>query len=446
MYAVIDIETSGGKFGEERIIEVAVYRFDGREIVDQFISLVNPEVHIQPYVQKLTGITPHMVRRAPKFYEIAKRIVEITEDAVFVAHNVNFDYRVVQEEFARLGYDFQRRTLDTIIHTQRLIPGLKAYGLETVCEALGIINTSRHRADGDARATVKLLSILLSKDTDKKIEETARNRKDTTPDHDFSKLTAGLYNTTGLYYIHNKEGKVIYLGQSRNLRNQIDRHFLATNERALQLQAEADSIQIEPTGSELIARIVEHMELKKLKPELNKNTDKYTLSQGLYIDVNDDKSVRSIRIHKVKKDLPLIYLSDESTGLELAAKWCRNFNIQPKDVAMSFQMEAMQSFYNENLEVQRIKSTSVAKRVWKTAFPFTNALLIDKGRKTGEKSVVLMEDSKIRGYGYFELEIQMSDLETVKNSITHISSSSYLTSLVYDHFKKGKFDEIRTYS
>ena len=177
MYAVIDIETSGGKFGEERVIEVAIFKYEDGEIIDQFISLVNPEGPIQPYVQKLTGINPKMVRRAPKFHEIAKRIVEVTEDAVFVAHNVNFDYRVIQEEFARLGYDYQRRTLDTITHAQRLIPGLKAYGLETLCEALGILNTNRHRADGDARATVKLLSILLDKDTEKKIEKIAPKAK-----------------------------------------------------------------------------------------------------------------------------------------------------------------------------------------------------------------------------------------------------------------------------
>lgn len=445
MYAVIDIETSGGKFGEERVIEVAVYRFDGKEIVDQFISLVNPQSNIQPYVQKLTGITPNMVRRAPKFHEVAKRIVEVTQDAIFVAHNVNFDYRVIQEEFARLGYDFQRKTLDTITHSQRLIPGLKAYGLETLCEALGIINSNRHRADGDARATVKLLSLLLSKDTEKKIEGLARQRKDTTPDHNFSKLTASLYNTTGLYYIHNAKGEVIYLGQSKNLRNQIDRHFLATNERALQLQSEADSIQIEETGSELIARMVEHLELKKLTPPLNKRTDKYTLSHGVFIDTNEDLSVRTIRVQKIKKDRPYLHVDDEDAGIEFAAHYCRNFGLEPKDVAMSFQLERMQAKYNAFLEPAKIRVTAINKRVWRTAFPFKNALLIDEGRKTGEKSVVVMEDGKVRGYGFFELEFQMADLDTVKRSMTSIASSTYLSSLVYDHFRRGKFLEVRTY-
>ncbi|KAB2806779.1 exonuclease domain-containing protein [Phaeocystidibacter luteus] len=445
MYAVIDIETSGGKFGEERVIEVAIFKYEDGEIIDQFISLVNPEGPIQPYVQKLTGINPKMVRRAPKFHEIAKRIVEVTEDAVFVAHNVNFDYRVIQEEFARLGYDYQRRTLDTITHAQRLIPGLKAYGLETLCEALGILNTNRHRADGDARATVKLLSILLDKDTEKKIEKIARNRQDTTPDHDFSDLTSKLYNTTGLYYIHNRAGEVIYIGQSNNLRNKIDRHFLATNERALQLQADADSIHIEPTGSELIALITEHLELKKLSPALNKRTDKYTLSFGLFMDSDDDKTVRQVRVQKVKKEQPVIHVSDENVGIEIAGKFCRNFDINPKDVALSRQLDRMQAAYNEHLEPKKIKALSVKKRVWRTALPFTNALLIDQGRKTGEKSVVVWEDGKLRGYGYFDLEYQLSDIDTVKRAMTSIASSSYLSSLVYEHYRKGKFSEIRTY-
>ena len=103
LYAVIDVETTGGKAGEEGVTEIAVFLFDGHEIVDQFITLVNPERRIHHFVQQLTGITPKMVARAPKFPEIAKRLVQMTDGAVFVAHNAPFDYRMIQDEFARLG-------------------------------------------------------------------------------------------------------------------------------------------------------------------------------------------------------------------------------------------------------------------------------------------------------------------------------------------------------
>ena len=113
MYAILDIETTGGKYNEEGITEIAIYKFDGNEVMDQFISLINPERDIQPFVVKLTGINNKMLRNAPKFYEVAKRIIEITEDCILVAHNAEFDYRILSLEFERLGFDYQKKTICT---------------------------------------------------------------------------------------------------------------------------------------------------------------------------------------------------------------------------------------------------------------------------------------------------------------------------------------------
>ena len=121
MYAILDIETTGGKFNQEGITEIAIYKFDGHKIVDQFISLVNPERDIQPFVVNLTGINSKMLRSAPKFYEIAKRIVEITTDCILVAHNAQFDYRILKTEFRRLGFDFERENLCTVELSKKLI-------------------------------------------------------------------------------------------------------------------------------------------------------------------------------------------------------------------------------------------------------------------------------------------------------------------------------------
>ena len=114
MYAILDLETTGGKYNEEGVTEVAIYKFDGHKVVDQFISLVNPERPIQAFVVGLTGINNAMLRNAPKFYEVAKRIIEITQDCIIVAHNAQFDYRILQLEFDRLGYDYQRKSLCTV--------------------------------------------------------------------------------------------------------------------------------------------------------------------------------------------------------------------------------------------------------------------------------------------------------------------------------------------
>jgi DNA polymerase-3 subunit epsilon len=169
LYAILDIETTGGQFNEEGITEIAIYKFDGHEIVDQFISLINPEIPIQPFVVKLTGINNEMLRGAPKFFEVAKRIIEMTNDCVLVAHNASFDYRILRTEFRRLGYDFNIKTLCTVELSQRLMPEQPSHSLGKLVRALGIPMADRHRASGDAMATVKLFKMLLDKDLEKTI-------------------------------------------------------------------------------------------------------------------------------------------------------------------------------------------------------------------------------------------------------------------------------------
>ena len=169
MYAVLDIETTGGKFNEEGITEIAIYRFDGHTVVDQFITLVNPEKPIQEFVVKLTGINNKMLRNAPKFFEIAKRVVEITKDCILVAHNAEFDSRILATEFRRLGFNFEANSLCTVELSRKLIPDEDSYSLGKLCKSLGIPMSNRHRASGDALATVQLFKLLLDKDKDKRI-------------------------------------------------------------------------------------------------------------------------------------------------------------------------------------------------------------------------------------------------------------------------------------
>ena len=172
MYAIVDVETTGGKFNEEGITEIAIFRYDGERIVDQFSSLINPQREIQPFVERLTGINSKMLINAPKFFEVAKRIVEITEGAVMVAHNAEFDYRMIRTEFKRLGFEFERQSLCTVDLAQKLIPDLPSYKLGKLVRSLGIPISDAHRAHGDAQATVELFKVLLEKDSEKEIIST----------------------------------------------------------------------------------------------------------------------------------------------------------------------------------------------------------------------------------------------------------------------------------
>lgn len=317
MYAVLDIETTGGKYNEEGITEIAIHKFDGHEVVDRFISLVNPEREIQPFVANLTGINNKMLRTAPKFHEVAKRIVEITEGTVIVAHNAQFDYRILRTEFRRLGYEYERKTICTVDLSKKLIPDAESHSLGKLVRSLGIAVSDRHRANGDALATLKLFKLLLNKDSDKSIIKAVIRAENLGV---LSQRQIDIVNQlpaeTGLYYMYNKDGDLIYLGKSSNIQKEVNRHFTNDDKKARQLQKETRKVTFELTGSELIAMLKEHEELVRNKPRHNIWQDR--------IEPNDDHLSNG---HIEMKDLMgrefLIIDKGRSVG-ERSAIWIKN--------------------------------------------------------------------------------------------------------------------------
>lgn len=270
MYAILDIETTGGKYNEEGITEIAIHRFDGHRVVDQFISLVNPEREIQPFVVNLTGINNKMLRSAPKFHEVAKRIVEITADTVLVAHNAQFDYRILRTEFRRLGYNFERKTLCTVDLSKKLIPDAESHSLGKLVRSLGIAVSDRHRANGDALATLKLFKLLLAKDSDKRIiQEIVRDESLGELSPKQLDIVEQMPAETGVYYMHNKDGEIIFLGKSKNIKKRVNQHFTNNGEKARALQKETKKVTFEKTGSELVALLKEEEELRRNSPKYN---------------------------------------------------------------------------------------------------------------------------------------------------------------------------------
>jgi DNA polymerase-3 subunit epsilon len=163
LFVIIDIETTGNNSKYGKITELAVYQHNGQYITNIYSTLINPGIDIPFYITRLTGIDNEMVKNAPKFHEVAKKIIELTSGRVFVAHNVKFDYAFIKEEFNRLGYNFNTKTLCTVQLAKKLLPGHNSYSLGKLCSDLGIEINGRHRASGDALATVKLFEILLKK-------------------------------------------------------------------------------------------------------------------------------------------------------------------------------------------------------------------------------------------------------------------------------------------
>ena len=274
MYTIIDLETTGGKFNEESIIEVAAYRFDGNSIKDQFISLVNPQRDIHPYVEKLTGITSKMVKTAPKFHEIAKRVVEITSDSILVAHNAQFDYRILQLEFKRLGYEFSMKSLCTVILSQELLPEQESYKLGRLSRSLGIPLKDRHRASGDALATVELFKILLEKDIEQNIiKKSIVEFPGESMNSLFKETIESLNNDVGVFYIYNKNKKLIYIDYSKDIKNKVVKLFTSKKFIPKYVQNNFKSIKVHKTGNISISVIKALNEIRTLNPKINNNID-----------------------------------------------------------------------------------------------------------------------------------------------------------------------------
>lgn len=310
MYVILDIETTGGKFNEEGITEIAIYKYDGHQVVDQLITLVNPEREIQPFVVRLTGINSDMLRNAPKFHEIAKRIVEMTEGCIVVAHNAVFDYRILKTEFRRLGFDFQRETLCTVALTKKLIPDLDSYSLGKLCKSLGIPVSNRHRAEGDAVATVKLFKILIDKDSEKTIIKShIKNGIEKELSSKFQKILDDLPSSTGLFYIHQDDGEILYLGKGKNIKKSVNKIFLKTSKKAKLLQKTLTSVSYEETGNELISIIKFYNELTVNKPKFNlffpKKNTKIEFSNSNLIIVNKGRNANEKSIVLIENDVLL---------------------------------------------------------------------------------------------------------------------------------------------
>ena len=270
MYAILDIETTGGNFNEEGITEIAIYKFNGQTIVDQFISLINPEKPIQEFVVRLTGISNKMLKNAPKFHEVAKRIIEITSDCILVAHNTSFDYRVLKTEFHRLGYDYYRNTICTVELSQQLMLDQPSYSLGKLSKSLGIPMSNRHRASGDALATVELFKLLLDKDIHKTIVQSSIRYFDNKNDQRRLKnLLEETPTVQGIFYMHDATGKVIYLGKGKNIKNEINKLFLKVTKRAKKIQDRVQKISFDTTGNKLFTMLKYHLEVEALFPKYN---------------------------------------------------------------------------------------------------------------------------------------------------------------------------------
>tara|TARA_B100000768_G_scaffold53900_1_gene52396 strand:- start:1923 stop:3299 length:1377 start_codon:yes stop_codon:yes gene_type:complete len=454
LYAILDIETTGGKYNEEGITEIAIYKFDGHQIVDQFFSLVNPEKNIQPFVINLTGINNQMLRNAPKFHEVAKRIIEITDDCTIVAHNAQFDNRILSTEFDRLGYSFEKNMLCTVELSKKLIPDLPSYSLGKLVRSLGIPITDRHRAQGDAKATVELFKLLLEKDIEKVIiTDTIKKDPKKQLEPKLLDIIESAPTNTGVYYMHRKNGKIIYVGKSKNIKKRLIQHFTNDNKKSKKIQLEVVSVSYEETGNDLIAQLKESQEIKQLKPIFN-HALKNNIFQSQLYSYNDERGYINLRIEKVptekEEEKNIIttftnYQQGKSFLYKITDEFhlCQKLNHLEKTEGACFNHDLKmcngaciesETHVNYNLRVQKF--------INKSSYEFDDMLLIDKGRSIQEHSVILIKNGTYRGYGFFNLNFQINNPEVLKSIINVMENNRDTQHIIQSYLRKHKVQKI----
>lgn len=407
MFAIIDVETTGLNPAGEKITEIAVYLHDGHQVTAEFQTLLNPEKRIPHQITGLTGISNRMVADKPRFCEIAKEIVEITDGRIIVGHNVSFDYRFLRAEYKRLFYDFKRKTLCTKQLSRKLLPGRRSYGLGSLCRELNIVNESRHRAAGDAMATVKLLEHLRSLEDDiLKLSLKGLNSNLS------KKIIDHLPEETGVYYFIDGAGEIIYIGKSLNIRDRILSHLSNNNtKRAMEMRDRVVDIHWELTGSELIALLLESDEIKRRKAVFNRSQRRTTFQFGLFTitDLNGYKWLQTKRINGTEAPLTsyttqkdarahLQFLVDE---YNLCQKLC---GLYPANGACFYHQISRCLGACQGKEAAEEYNQRVDEAIERYIYRENNFFVLDKGRKDDEYAVVKVNNGSYQGFGYITKE------------------------------------------
>ena len=447
MYAIVDIETTGGYASNNDITEICIVLHDGNQVVDRFETLVRPFVSIPYYIQRLTGIDHAMVSSAPSFDEVAHRIYSMLEGKVFIAHNVNFDYSFLKHHLSQAGYDLVAPKLCTVRLSKKVFPGLSSYSLGNLCRYFGITIENRHRAGGDTTATVRLFEHILKNDGGSHIAEFLRkgSREQSLPPHLPKEQVINLPYCPGVYYFHNQHGKIIYVGKAKNLKYRVSSHFThnGAGRQRQEFLRNVHSITYQQCSTELIAFILESIEIKRLWPEYNNSQKRFTPTFGLY-SYEDHNGYLRLVIDKKKPHLKALYTFNVlAEGHRLLRKLITKFNLCPKlcflqvndDPCTGFSeqycfgaCEKRESPHEYNVRLRQ--ATEYLEKMLPTF------ALIDEGKHEAERSCILIEKGKFYGMGYVPTGLPVESLDALKPQITPYPENDYIRGLIYQYAER----------
>lgn len=443
-YAIVDIETNGGV----KITEISIFIFDGNRVVDEYTTLVNPESYIPPFITGLTGITNAMVSDAPKFYEVAKKVLEITEATIFVAHSVNFDYSIIQKEFKELGASFKRKKLCTVRLSRKLIPGLKSYSLGKLCATQGITINGRHRARGDAEATTILFDKLLKLDNNGNVFASflkPNSGHATIPPLLSKKVVDELPKKEGVYYFRNEQNEIIYVGKANNIKQRVLSHFYDKAKKEIAMCMQTANITYEETGSELLALLLESSEIKRVYPKYNRAQRRTNESIAIF-SYEDRNGIIHLASNKVKLiPDPLIKFYNTTECRVFMERLCEEFELCPKYCHLQTNIESCFHFQikkckgicrgKESVDNYNIR---VQQAINSVRFNVNNFIIKEKGRSEKEFAFVLVLNGTYKGFGYLKKSKKTITIDDYLKSLTPLKDNKDVNRILNAYLKKNE--------
>ena len=441
MYAIIDVETTGTSAVHGKITEIAIILHNGEVVTETYTTLIDPECNIPYNITRLTGITNEMVANAPKFYEIAKKIVELTAGRIFVAHNAMFDYSFVKEEFRRLGYDFKRKTICTVKLGRKLLPGHRSYSLGNICADLGIQITDRHRAIGDALATAKLFDILIGQNN------LLESSLFFSPSYPLPKeKIAAIPGKTGVYYFLDSHGNIIYIGKSKDIHQRVMTHFSnSQTKKAIDMRDRIADVYWEETGSELVALLLESSEIKKHRPLYNRSQRRSAYNYGLFSFEDSDGYIH-LKINKIDgEEIPLTTFHFQQEGLDylhsLAEKYalCKKLCHLDSNSGECFNAQIHQCHGAcTGIESAEDYNLRVTKSIHPLQFRSPDFFIIDQGRTMDENAIIKISNGRYIGFGYISNDYNSSNLEVLHDCIQKYKDNRDIRTIIKGHINRNK--------
>lgn len=433
LYAIVDIETTGGYASAHGITEISVFVHDGKRVVKHFETLIDPQQHIPNYITALTGIDNAMVADAPVFDEVADTLFDILNDKIFVAHNVNFDYSFIKHQLKQSGYDLAVKKLCTVRLGRKIFPGLSSYSLGNLCRSLQIKIENRHRAGGDAKATVKLFEYMLANGAQVYIDQMLRraSAEQWLPLHLEKTMIDKLPAKPGVYYFHNSKDKIIYVGKAVNLKKRVSSHFTHNDPdpKRQNFIRTIHKVTYKQCATELEAIVLESTEIRRLWPRYNKSQKQPVQKYALYSFMDNGGYIR-LAIDKKKKNIPLLYsFSLLTEGLSLLKKMTEEFQLNEKLCFLD--KTAFSKKEKNGLEPPAIYNERIRKALDALSEKLPTFALVDDGITTDEKLCILIERGSFWGMGYLPRSFTIASTGELKNLLDPYADNDYIRNNIY---------------